>query len=67
MELAAHSVSVNVSLTLIQLCTCPFNDILLQLLDGSKALLKEKNDLSLIMSKEATQKGMEHLAPWMYL
>ena len=52
MELIAYSVSVSGSLNsmynvcvLCDLCIYPFNDILLQLLDGSKALLKEKNDL----------------------
>ena len=43
------------------------NDILLQLLDGCKVPLKEKNDLLPIIFKEVTQKGTEHSILWMYL
>ena len=54
MELIAYSVSVSGSLNSIYsmysvICVYPFNDILLQLLDGYRALLKEKNDLLPIM------------------
>ena len=47
--------------------TTIINDTLLQLLDGSRALLKEKKNLVPIMFKVATLKGTERLILWMYL
>ena len=71
MELIAYSVSVSGSLNgaiIVHFVSVwPMNDILLQLLDGCKVLLKEKNDLLPIQFKAAIQKGAEHLAQWKYL
>ena len=67
MKLIVYSVSVSGSLNSVLPCLLIIliTEILLQLLDGSKALLKEKNDILPIVFKQAIQKGKEHLILWM--
>ena len=71
-DLLSHSYNITFSMFLYLVIVhfvsiWPMNDILLQLLDGCKVLLKEKNDLLPIQFKAAIQKGAEHLAQWKYL